>query len=87
MAIEGFYGENCKVNCRNNSNFYKAIKPFMGKNAQNSDSIQLLENDRLVTDAVQVANVFNDFYVGKYHKTHWVTHIRQIRLVRFRICT
>ncbi len=29
-------------------------------NAQNSDSIQLLENDRLVTDPVQVAKVFND---------------------------
>ncbi len=36
----------------------------MGSNVQNSDSIQLLENDRLVTDPVQVANVFNDFQVN-----------------------
>ncbi len=36
----------------------------MGKNTQISDSIQLLENDRLVTDPVQVANVFNDFQVN-----------------------
>ncbi len=35
----------------------------MGKNAQNSDSVQLLENDRLVTEPVQVANGFNDFQV------------------------
>ncbi len=63
-AIKGFYGENCNVNCRNYTNYYKAIKPFMGKNAQNSDSIQLLQNDRLVTDPVQVANVFNDFQVN-----------------------
>ncbi len=60
-AIKGFYGKNCNVNCRNNTNYYKAIKPFMGKNAQNSDSIQLLKNDRLVTDPEQIANVFNDF--------------------------
>ncbi len=36
----------------------------MGKNAQNSVSIQLLENDRLVTDPVQVANVFNYFQIN-----------------------
>ncbi len=42
----------------------KAIKPFMGKNAQYLDSMALLENDRLVTDPVQVATVFNDFQVN-----------------------
>ncbi len=42
----------------------------MGKNAQNSDSIQLLGNDRLVTDPVQVANIFNDFqvYITKHFR-------------------
>ncbi len=30
----------------------------MGKNAQNSDSIQLLENNKLVTDSGQVGSIF-----------------------------
>ncbi len=33
-------------------------------NVQNSDSIQLLEIDRLVNDQVQVANLFNNFQVN-----------------------
>ena len=64
-AIKDFFKEHCNKNCRNEPNFYKAIKPFMGgKGGTNSVSIQLMEGDRLVTKPTEVANVFNEFYVN-----------------------
>ncbi len=63
MLLKVFYGENCNVNCRNSTNYYKAIKPFLGKSAQNAALIQHLENNRLVADPTQVGSVLNTFQV------------------------
>ncbi len=61
-----FYNENCNQNCRTEPNYYKAAKLFLGgKGGSNAvGSIQLMEDDTLVIKPIDVATVFNEYYVN-----------------------
>ena len=48
----------------NNKRFFKTVKPFLGNKSTggNGNKIILNENDRIVTNASEVAEIFNTFY-------------------------
>ena len=50
---------------RNPGDFWKVMKPFItDKNSISDDHIILRENDVLVTDTLEVCNVFNNYFVN-----------------------
>ncbi len=55
-------GDDGKADSRT---FYSTLHPFFSdKSNRSSGNIQLLENDTLVTQPTDVANVMNSFYVN-----------------------
>ena len=59
--ISSYFTEKCKEGTRN-KDFWKAIKPLFSKSRTKSDSIPLCENGELITDDLNVCNIFNDFF-------------------------
>lgn len=44
--------------------FWKTIKPFLGRDSRTTSEINLCENDNVITDPAQVCNIMNDYYVN-----------------------
>ncbi len=64
-AIKNVCNENCNQNCRTEKNYFKAAKLSIGgKGGYDVGTIQLLEDDRLVTIPVDVTTVFNEYQVN-----------------------
>lgn len=62
-SVNGYFNKQC--DSRNNSKqFFKTIKPFMNNKCAGSlgSTIMLRENNRVVSDASEVANIFNMYY-------------------------
>ena len=45
-----------------NKKFWKAVKPLFSEKAMSTDSITLIENNAIVTEDNQVAEIFNSFF-------------------------
>ena len=62
-SINNYFAMNCN-NVSGNA-FWNSVKPFMShKSHSKNEYISLYENNRIVNDKVQVANMFNDFFVS-----------------------
>jgi hypothetical protein len=61
QEIRKYFEEKCKTGTRN-KDFWKAIKPLFSKSRTKADSIPLRENGEIVTDDLQVCNIFNKFF-------------------------
>ena len=49
----------------NHKDFYKMVKPFFSDKNNNTDSkLFLRENDSIISDPIQVAEIFNAYYVS-----------------------
>ena len=63
-AIQSYLETNCNDGPKSGKNFWKTVKPFLSKNGSNSTSdLTLIDNETLVTDPEQVANIMNDYYI------------------------
>ena len=45
-----------------NRKFWKTVKPLFSDKITYSEKITLIENDRIVTDDLEIANIFNDYF-------------------------
>ena len=60
QSLKNYFGNQCKKHDRN---LWKVISPFMSdKHYRNGNSIILNENDKIVNDPSQVAEIFNEFF-------------------------
>ena len=60
QSLKNYFGNHCK---KHDKNFWKVISPFMSdKRYRNGNSIILNENDKIVNDPSQVAEIFNEFF-------------------------
>ena len=62
-SVNAYFLKQCEGH-GNNKQFFKTVKPFLGNksNGGSGNKIMLNENDRIVTDASEVAEIFNTFY-------------------------
>ena len=59
------YYKNLDVKClTDNRKFWKTIKPLFSEKIKASPKINLLENEVLVTDDREVANIFNEYFIS-----------------------
>ncbi len=65
-SVRMYFHETCGDDGKSDSRtFYSTLRPFyFDKGNRSSGNIQLLENDTLVTQPTDVANVMNSFYVN-----------------------
>ena len=58
------YYKNLDVKClADNRKFWKTIKPLLSEKIKASSKIHFLENEVLVTDDREVANIFNEYFI------------------------
>ncbi len=63
-SVRCYFSERCG-NDSNPSDFYKTVRPiFTNKGMGSSYHIQLLENDEIISDQKEVANVMNANFVA-----------------------
>ena len=63
IYIQNYFNKRCVGT--NSKDFFKTITPFIsGKSQDYGQKIFLKENDSLISDPVQVAEVFNDYYAS-----------------------
>ena len=62
-SVNNYFRKQCEGPC-NSKRFFKTVKPFLSNNLSCSggSKIMLKENDTIVTDATEIANIFNVFY-------------------------
>ena len=62
-SVNGYFSKQCSGNT-NGKQFFKIVKPFMNNKSNNNagNKIMLRENNRIITDASDVAEIFNVFY-------------------------
>ena len=53
---------NCVTVVQKNQYFWPTIKPFLSNKSSSNKDVMLFENDCLITDTKQVANVFNRYF-------------------------
>jgi hypothetical protein len=62
---KGYFKENCMDSKGEPKKFWDTVSPFLNsKKSKNSNNFMLHENDKLVSDKSDVANIFNDFFVN-----------------------
>ena len=63
-SMKKYFEERCSKS-RNVSDFWKTITPFMSdKNAMSGCMITLYEDDKVVTNQENVANILNDYFIN-----------------------
>ena len=62
-SVNGYFRKQCEGQ-GNSKQFFNTVKPFLGNksNGGSGNKIILNENDRIVTNASEVASIFNVFY-------------------------
>ena len=62
-SVDNYFRIQCEGPC-NSKRFFKTVKPFLSNNlsCNGGSKIMLNENDTIVTDATEIANIFNVFY-------------------------
>ena len=54
---------NINTKCvKGNRKFWKSLKSSFSGKRNNFKSITLVENDQIVSDYIQMANIFNDYF-------------------------
>ena len=62
QSIKKYFQDRCIGGCKS-SNFWNTIKPYLSKKSRNSQNkIILNENDKVVSNNEEVADVFNDYF-------------------------
>ncbi len=67
QSMKWYLNENCVKNQDENGNrkqFWDTIRPFMVDESKGSESIILKEDGHVVSDARDVANIFNEFFTN-----------------------
>lgn len=63
-SIRHYFQEKCGEEAQNND-FWKTVKPFLSnKNAGSQEPITLLNNNKLISDPVEVAEQLNDYFTN-----------------------
>ncbi len=64
-AVKSYFDKKCNVASKTNAkSFWDTVKPFFSdKKRSNGQCISLLEENKVVSDSVNVANIFNNFFV------------------------
>ena len=57
-----YYGSLNEKDVTDNKKFWKTVKPFFTDKGGTRDRIMLLENDEIVSEEAQVAEIFNDYF-------------------------
>ena len=60
-AIKSYFLSKCKDKCKP-KDFYDCIRPFMTGNDNTHSNIILKEEDRIVTDKMEICDIFNNFF-------------------------
>ena len=62
-ATKSHFQENCDGGPKN-KNFWQTIKPFITNKGYAQDEIAILDDDKIITDKLQLCNMFNNYYVN-----------------------
>jgi hypothetical protein len=63
-SIKQYFENKCQSNKSHSKSFWETIKPFFSnKNTNSNQTINLLENDQIVSDTEKVCSIFNDFFI------------------------
>ena len=57
-----YYGNLKPANITDNKKFWKMVKPLFSDKVKSADSITLIENNKIVSDDKEVADIFNTFF-------------------------
>ena len=49
---------------RDNKRFWKIIKPFVSNKCKNYPKIILIENDQVINDDIEIAEIMNNYFVN-----------------------
>ena len=63
VSIRNYFQNKCTISS-NSRDFWKTISPFICNRDRSNCNISLLENDHIVSNPLQVANIFNDFFIN-----------------------
>ena len=61
---KSYFGNLNVKNLTDNRKFWKSIKPYFSKKGVNSNKLMLKENDHIVSDEKQLAQIMNSFFVN-----------------------
>ena len=59
--IKKYFEEKCQLGTKN-KDFWKTIKPIFSKTRTKSDNIPLREGNQIITNFMEVCNIFNTFF-------------------------
>ena len=64
LSVNTYFKNKCKSCHGNSKQFFKTVRPFLSDNSNNrsGNNILLNENGKIVSDASEVAEIFNTFY-------------------------
>ena len=64
QSIKIYFEKHCNNITKDTTNFWSSVKPyFTDKSSKSCQNIVLFENDKIVNDQTQVANIFNDHFI------------------------
>ena len=61
QAKASYYGNLDMNSVTDNKKFWKTVKPLFTDKVQNSSSITLVENEKIITNDSEIAEIFNEF--------------------------
>jgi len=67
VSIQNYFDEKCNNSglCKSGKIFWDTVKPyFSSKSGSSGQSISLLQDSKVVSEATQVSNIFNDYFVN-----------------------
>ena len=64
LSVNTYFKNKCESCHGNSKQFFKTVKPFLSNNSNNGSGNKILlnENGKIVSDASEVAEIFNTFY-------------------------
>ena len=64
-SLQKYFEENCNSDNNKGKHFWEIVKPFMtNKSKSSNEHITLYEGESLISNATDVCNIFNDYYVN-----------------------
>ena len=71
------YFIQASTKCAHPGEFWKKFKPLLPCKCAHQQNIQLLEEGRLITDNIEVANIFNKHFTDSVAAYHSITNLHE----------
>ena len=57
-----FFNDLSEIDINDTRRFWKTVKPFLSHKSKKEERVILLENNEIVKDDIEIANIFNEYF-------------------------